>query len=94
MVLAISILLLAVGAVVWGLDRGVSGVEASTIGGILMALGGIGLLATIFVSARAASARRATERLERDDAMAAAEAEGTSEDEPWPARAHRRYPTR
>lgn len=84
MVLVISILLLAVGAaLVWGLDRSVSGVEGSTIGVILMALGGVGVLASL-LSARAASGRRATEGWDAD-AVAAAEVEGTAEDS-WPRR--------
>jgi hypothetical protein len=92
MVLAISILLLAVGALLWALDRGVSGVEGSTIGVILIALGGVGLLGTLLVSARAKLDRRATEGLDHDR-MAAVEVEGTAEDETWPLRGHQRRPS-
>jgi hypothetical protein len=80
MVLAISILLLAVGALLWALDRGVSGIDGSTIGVILIALGGVGLLGTLLVSLA-------------HDRIAAAEVEGTAEDEGWPLPRHRRPPS-
>ena len=92
MVLAISILLLAVGALLWALDRGVSGVEGSTIGVILIALGGVGLVGTLLVSARGALDRRAAEGLDHDR-MAAAKVEAAAEDEPRPVRSHQRPPS-
>lgn len=58
MVIVFSILLVAAGAVLfWGVDRTVSGVEVSTIGVIVMAVGGIGGLASLLLSARATSGR-------------------------------------
>ena len=54
MVIVFGILLVAAGAVLfWGVDRTVSGVEVSTIGVIVMAVGGIGVLAALLLSARA-----------------------------------------
>jgi hypothetical protein len=51
-----GILLVAAGAALfWGVDGTVSGVEASTIGVIVMAVGGIGILASLLLSARATS---------------------------------------
>jgi hypothetical protein len=56
MVIVFGILLVAAGAVLfWGVDRTVSGVEVSTIGVIVMAVGGIGVLASLLLSARATS---------------------------------------
>ncbi|MEX2103136.1 MAG: hypothetical protein WD805_04165 [Gaiellaceae bacterium] len=56
MVIVLGILLVAAGAVLfWGVDRTVSGVEVSTIGVIVMAVGGIGVLASLLLSARATS---------------------------------------
>lgn len=58
MVIVFGILLVAAGAVLfWGVDRTLSGVEVSTIGVILMAVGGIGVLASLLLSARATSGR-------------------------------------
>jgi hypothetical protein len=58
MVIVFGILLVAAGAVLfWGVDRTVSGVEVSTIGVIVMAVGGIGVLASLLLSARATSGR-------------------------------------
>jgi hypothetical protein len=92
MVRALSILLLAVGALLWALDRGVGGVEGSTIGTILVALGGVGLLGSVLVSARGPRDRKATEGLD-DDRMTAIEAEENTEDETWPLGGHRRPPS-
>jgi hypothetical protein len=92
MVFAISILLLAVGVLLWSLNRSVSGVEGSTIGAIMVALGGVGLLGSVLVSARAARGRRATEGLD-DDRVAAVEEGGTTEDETWSLGGHRRPPS-
>jgi hypothetical protein len=51
-----GILLVVAGAVLfWGFDRTIGGVEVSTIGVILMAVGGIGILASLLLSARATS---------------------------------------
>lgn len=56
MVIVLGILLVAAGSVLfWGVDRTVSGVEVSTIGVIVMAVGGIGVLASLLLSARATS---------------------------------------
>jgi hypothetical protein len=53
MALVIGIIVVAAGAVlVWGVDRTVSGVETSTIGVILMAVGGMGVLASLLLSAK------------------------------------------
>jgi hypothetical protein len=58
MVVVFGILLVAAGAVLfWGGDRTVGGGEASTIGVIVMAVGGIGVLASLLLSARATSGR-------------------------------------
>jgi hypothetical protein len=67
MATVIGILLVAAGVVlVWGVDRAVGGVEASTIGVILIAAGGVGLVASVLLSARATSGLGATERQGRD----------------------------
>jgi hypothetical protein len=53
-----GILLVAGGAVLfWGVDRTVSGVEVSTIGVIVMAVGVIGYLASLLLMARATPGR-------------------------------------
>jgi hypothetical protein len=58
MVTVFGILLVAAGAVlVWAIDETVYGVETSTIGVILMAVGGIGAIASLLLSARATSER-------------------------------------
>jgi hypothetical protein len=58
MAIAIGILLLALGAVlIWGVDQTVSGVDVSTIGVILMAVGGVGIFASLLVSARFVAGR-------------------------------------
>jgi hypothetical protein len=58
MVIVLGILLVAAGAVLfWGVDRTVSGVEVSTIGVIVMAVGVIGVFASLLLSARATSGR-------------------------------------
>jgi hypothetical protein len=61
MVVVFGILLVAAGAVLfWAGDRTVGGGEASTIGVIVMARGGIGVLASLLLSARATSGRGGT----------------------------------
>jgi hypothetical protein len=66
-VIVFGILLVAAGAVLfWGVDRTVSGVEVSTIGLILMAVGGVGILASLLLSARPTSGRGATTGQGRD----------------------------
>jgi hypothetical protein len=56
MALIISVLVLGLGvALVWGPDRSVGGVETSQIGVIVLAIGVIGVLASLFASRRAAS---------------------------------------
>ena len=56
MVIVFGILLVAAGAVLlWAVDGTVSGVEASTIGLIALVVGGIGILASLLLSARATS---------------------------------------
>ena len=58
MVIVFGILLVAAGAVLlWAVDGTVSGVEASTIGLIALVVGGIGILASLLLSARATSGR-------------------------------------
>jgi hypothetical protein len=81
MVIAISILLLAAGALLWALDLGVSGLEASTIGVILIALGGVGLLGTLLASLA-------------HDRITAVEVEETAEDDASPLPRQRRPPSR
>lgn len=84
----ISVLLLAVGAaLIWGLDRSVSGVEATTIGVILINLGAVGVLGSLLAAAQAASGRGVTDG--RGRPVAPAEAQVRTE-QPWPLRRRRR----
>jgi hypothetical protein len=54
MAIVIGILLLGLGAIlVWGLDHTVGGIDVATIGVILMAVGGVGILASFLASPRA-----------------------------------------
>ena len=49
--IGISIVLLAIGAVLtWGVERTVSGIDVNTIGVILMVVGGLGFVASLFLS--------------------------------------------
>jgi hypothetical protein len=62
MALIISVLVLGLGvALVWGPDRSVGSLETSQIGIIVLAIGVIGLLASLFASRRAASERALSE---------------------------------
>jgi hypothetical protein len=81
----ISVLLLAFGAaLIWGLDRSVSGVEATTIGVILINLGAVGALGSLLAAAQAASGRGVTAGRRRPVAPLA-EARVRTE-QPWPLR--------
>jgi hypothetical protein len=58
MALVISVLILALGAaLVWGPERSVGSVETSEIGVVVLAIGVIAVLASLFASRRAASER-------------------------------------
>ena len=49
--IAVSIFLIGIGAVLtWGVERTASGVDVNTIGLILMAVGGVGFLASLLLS--------------------------------------------
>jgi len=53
MVVVLGILVVAAGAVLyWGFDRAIGGVDVSTVGVIVMAVGAIGLLVSLLVAAR------------------------------------------
>ena len=66
-VIIFGILLVVAGAVlVWGVDRTVSGVELSTMGVILMAVGGVGVLASLLLAARPTVSRGGTAARQRD----------------------------
>ena len=54
MAILVGILVLAVGALIWVLDWSVSGVDSSTIGVILIVLGGMIVLASRLISEKAA----------------------------------------
>jgi hypothetical protein len=82
MIIVLGILLVAAGAVLfWGVDRTVSGVEVSTIGVIVMAVGGIGVLASLLLSARATSGRGG-------DSLSPLGVEAGQEEETRPFRRH------
>jgi hypothetical protein len=67
MAIVFGILLVVAGAVlVWGVDRTVGGFETSTVGVVLIAVGGIGTIASVLLSARAAPGRGAGEGRGRD----------------------------
>jgi len=54
-----SILLIAIGAILkFAVTASVSGIELATVGVILMVVGGIGLLISLFMYARATDRRR------------------------------------
>jgi|SRR5918999_240833 hypothetical protein len=62
MALIVSVLVLGLGAaLVWGPDRSVGGVETNQIGVIVLAIGVIGVLASLLASRRAASERALNE---------------------------------
>jgi hypothetical protein len=62
MALIVSVLVLGLGvALVWGPERSVGSVETSEIGVIVMAIGVIGVLASLLASRRAASERALSE---------------------------------
>jgi hypothetical protein len=88
MVIVLGILLVAAGAALfWGVDRTVSGVEVSTMGVMLMAVGGIGVLASLLLSARATSGRGATAG-RGGDSLSPLGVEAGQEDETRPFRRH------
>jgi hypothetical protein len=62
MALIVSILVLGLGAaLVWGPERSIGSVETSQIGVIVLAIGVIGVLASLLASRRAASERALSE---------------------------------
>lgn len=62
MALIISVLVLGLGvALVWGPDRSVGGLETNQIGVIVLAIGVIGILASLFAARRAGSERALSE---------------------------------
>ena len=62
MALVISVLVLGLGvALVWGPERSVGSIETSEIGVVVLAIGVIALLASVFASRRAASERALSE---------------------------------
>jgi hypothetical protein len=84
MAIVFGILLVAAGAVlVWGVDRTVSGVETSTVGVVLIAVGGIGTIASVLLSARAAPGRGAGEGRGRDS-LSPVEVEARQDEETSP----------
>jgi hypothetical protein len=90
MAIAVGILLVAVGAVlVWGGDRTGSGVDARTIGVVLMAVGGIGVVASMLLSTRTTPGPRAARPRERDS-LSAVEVETRRDEETPPI--GRRWP--
>jgi hypothetical protein len=92
-VIIFGILLVAAGAVLfWGVDRTVSGVELSTIGVILMAVGGVGVLASLLLSARPTVGRGGA-AAERRDLLSPVGVELEQEEERRPfARSGRHQP--
>jgi hypothetical protein len=82
MPIVIGIVLVAAGAVlVWGLDAGLSGVDVSTIGVLLIAAGGVGLLASLLLSAKAPRGRMAEPPAR--DRLASVEVEASPEQDAW-----------
>ena len=61
MAILVGILVLAVGALIWVLDWSVSGVDSSTIGVILVVLGGMIVLASRLITEKGAIDRGMTE---------------------------------
>jgi hypothetical protein len=62
MALVITVLILALGvALVWGPDRSIGSVETSQVGLIVLAIGVIGLFASLVAARRAASERALSE---------------------------------
>jgi hypothetical protein len=62
MALVISVLVVGLGvALVWGPERSVGSIETSEIGVVVLAIGVIALLASLFASRRAASERALSE---------------------------------
>ncbi len=67
MAIAVGIVLVVLGAVlIWGVDRTVSGVEASTLGVVLIGLGAIGAAASIVFPARPTPGPQAARPRERE----------------------------
>jgi hypothetical protein len=79
MPILIGLLVVALGGAVWALDWSVRGADASTIGVILIVLGGMIALASRLVSERAAIDREASQEPRND--WATAPAEETPEEE-------------
>jgi hypothetical protein len=77
-------LLLAFGAaLLWGLARSVSGVEATTIGVILMNLGAVGVLGSLLAAAQAAARSQRDGRAKMRGSPVAAR---VRTEQPWPLR--------
>jgi hypothetical protein len=63
MAVIISVLVIGLGAaLVWGPDRSLGGVEVSQIGVIVLAVGVVGVIASLLLSKRAASERGTEQR--------------------------------
>jgi hypothetical protein len=82
MAMLIGFLVLAFGALIWVLDWSVSGVDATTIGVILIVLGGMIGLASRLISEKAAIDRRMTD--EPRDRLTADGVEDAPEDDAEP----------
>lgn len=83
MAIVIGILFLALGAaLVWAVDRNVSGVDLNGIGVILLAVGGVTIFASLLVSARPTGRRGAGSALARDPLVPVPEARSEHEREP------------
>jgi hypothetical protein len=74
MAAAVSILVIIIGAAVtWGFDGDVAGADATLVGVVTMIVGGLGLLASLFVESRREAVRQEEMRQpeeppgERDD---------------------------
>ena len=89
MATVVGILLLGLGAVlVWAVDPSPGGIDVSTIGVILMALGGVGSFASVLVRGRATSARGETDGRAWDSLAPVGEAR--RQDDCRPAESRRR----
>ena len=87
MAIVINIVLFVAGAIVFfAVDGDLRGVDAVTVGAILMTVGGIGLLAALVLSTRPTSPRSSGEDREHELIPAAAEEWPESEERLGPRR--------
>ena len=71
MAIIISVILVASGAIIfWGVEGTAANVDVGTLGVILMAAGGVGLVAAVLLSARTVSAGESTDVPGRDPVAA------------------------